>query len=379
MFLAICVLGVSTHAKTADPLSEKIRRFLPDRLAEFSAVNPIRTSLSDSTAEFDQDKTVQMAREEFGAFMIASRLYAARDGEELDVSVFECGAESQAYAFLTNKNVGEISYGDIGTGSRADRDVVVFAKGSTLVHIVPVGMALYYPPANTTNLARAIAELIDKGSGEIPSLANHLPEWEVAKKHPIYAVSLMTLKKAIPNQSVLDAISFERGTEAVAANYGPSQLLIVEFLTPQLAGDNDRNIRAKIQELLKEGKPAPTAYRRVGNYSVFVFNAPDAQTANQLIDQVKYEQVVQWLGNKPNWLQEAERRYVETTLGVFISVVKASGLAALLCFGIGGFFGALLFSRRRAQQAAAYSDAGGMTRLNLDEVDATKLLGPASR
>ena len=120
----------------------------------------------------------------------------------------------------------------------------------------------------------------------------------------------------------------------------------------------------------------------MGNYSVFVFNAPNEQTANQLIDQVKYEQVVQWLGDNPNWLKEAQRRYTETMLGTFVSVVKVSGLAAVLCFGVGGFFGALLFTRRRAQQAAqrAYSDAGGMMRLNLDELtaepDASKLIGP---
>ena len=157
--------------------------------------------------------------------------------------------------------------------------------------------------------------------------------------------------------------------------------MIVEFNTPQLAGDNDRRIIEKIHELWNQGQPAPTAYRRVGNYSVFVFNAPNDQTANQLIDQVKYEQVVQWLGDNPNWLKDAQRRYTETTLGVFVSVVKASGVAAVLCFGIGGFFGALLFARRRAQQkrAEAYSDAGGMMRLNLDEIAAEtntgKLIG----
>ena len=53
-----------------------------------------------------------------------------------------------------------------------------------------------------------------------------------------------------------------------------------------------------------------------------------------------------------------------------IAVLESSGLSVLLCLGIGGLFGALLFRRRRARQrqADAYSDAGGMVRLNLDEV-----------
>jgi hypothetical protein len=146
----------------------------------------------------------------------------------------------------------------------------------------------------------------------------------------------------------------------------------VEFNTPQLAAENDQLISTRIQQLWELGQPAPTAYRRVGNYLVFVFGTPDEQTAKQLIDQVKYEQVVQWLGENPNILKEAERRYVETTLGVFLTVIKTSGVAAVACLAVGGLFGALLFARRRAQQKAGevFSDAGGMVRLNIDELTA---------
>ena len=103
---------------------------------------------------------------------------------------------------------------------------------------------------------------------------------------------------------------------------------------------------------------------------MFVFDAPDEQTAKQLLDQVKYEQVVRWLGENPNIFKEAEKRYINTTLGVLVAVLKASGYALIACLGLGGLFGGLLFTYRRAQQKAvtAYSDAGGMLRLNLDEL-----------
>jgi hypothetical protein len=61
--------------------------------------------------------------------------------------------------------------------------------------------------------------------------------------------------------------------------------------------------------------------------------------------------------------------------------VKASGIALVLCLTAGGLFGGLLFLKRRAQQKTvdAYSDAGGMLRLNLDEMtprtDPARLLG----
>jgi hypothetical protein len=125
----------------------------------------------------------------------------------------------------------------------------------------------------------------------------------------------------------------------------------------------------------------PSAYRRVGNYSVFVFNAPDEQAANQLIDQVKYQQVVQWLGENPFSYEKATREFTETTLGVLVSVVKTSGLALLACLAVGGFAGALLFRVRRSQQRAreAYADSDAMLRLNLDDLtpesDQRRLLG----
>jgi hypothetical protein len=43
----------------------------------------------------------------------------------------------------------------------------------------------------------------------------------------------------------------------------------------------------------------------------------------------------------------------------------------VFCLGLGGLIGALLFRHRRAQKAALYSDAGGATRLNLDELTGT--------
>lgn len=210
------------------------------------------------------------------------------------------------------------------------------------------------------------------GEEDIPPLIQHLPAPTEVEKNAIYLKSFPDLDKLGLQQPVLSAVQSGGDADAALATYATGKVLIIEFHTPQLASDNDRRIIARIQELWKLGQLAPSAYRRVGNYSVFVFDAPDEQTAKQLIDQVKYEQVVQWLGENPNILKEAEKQYVNTTLGVLVTVLKASGYAALTCLGMGGLIGALLFSYRRSQQkaATAYSDAGGMLRLNLDEMTA---------
>lgn len=203
---------------------------------------------------------------------------------------------------------------------------------------------------------------------DIPILIKHLPNWETLAKQSKYVVTLDDLKRSVPNQPILDSVSFEGGTEAVAANYGQAQLVIVEFSTPHFSIENDQRIAAKILELKSQRQPTPTAYRRVGNYSVFVFHGSDEASANQLIDQVRYEKVVQWLGDDPHLYDKLQRYFAATSAGVLIAVLKSSGLSLLACLAIGGLFGFLLFRQRRAQAAAVYSDAGGSVRLNLDDL-----------
>jgi hypothetical protein len=233
-------------------------------------------------------------------------------------------------------------------------------------------------------LAREFAKQL-AGESDIPALVKHLPQWESVGLGASYAVTLNKLKGLLPNQPVFDAVNFEGGAEAVVAQYDSGKLAIIEFNTPQIATTNDQNIAAKVNELRAAippvGTSVPPVYRRVGNYAVFVFDAPNEQAANQLIDQVKYQQVVQWLGENPFSYEQATREFTETTLGVLVGVVKTSGLALVACLAVGGFFGALLFNFRRAQQRAreAYSDSDAMIRLNLDELtperDPDRLLG----
>jgi hypothetical protein len=218
---------------------------------------------------------------------------------------------------------------------------------------------------------------------ETPVLVKHLPNWESVAKQASYVVTLEGLKAVVANQPILDSINFEGGTEAVAANYGQAQMVIVEFATPQFSVESDQRIAAKIQELKSQSQPVPSGYRRVGNYSVFVFGAADEASASQLIDQVQYQKMVQWLGEDPHLASRLQRYFAETSAGVLVAVLKSSGVSLLACLGIGGLFGFLLFRHRRGQKSAVFSDAGGQVRLNLDDLtgapDPSRLLESGGR
>jgi hypothetical protein len=389
--VTVMILSALTSLRAHPPSAEIVKMF-PWDLGGFHQLQSMRPLLTLAKQGILQPEyfAANADANHASPFLGAEAEYLSTDGEKLLVEIVRLGSDSAAYSLFTvalrnspgaqPETVRVVD--DVGTASVVTAQGVIFFKGATFARVTTENGK---NSDHATALARLLAATFDKGEGEIPVLVKHLPDWQSAERSAIYAVNIGPLRDAIPNQSVLNELSFEGGTEAVSANYGQSQLVIVEFTTPQFAGDNDRRIIPRIQELKSQGQPVPTAYRRVGNYSVFVFNAPDEKAANQLIDQVKYEQVVQWLGDDPHLFARLQRLYAQTSAGVFVAVLETSGLALLLCLGIGSLLGAILFRHRRAQQrqAAAYSDAGGMVRLNLDEMTGTgeahRLLEPGKQ
>lgn len=379
--LLFAVVGVTS----AKPSAEEVAKLLPREIGGFRLLGPIRPNKSLVRTDSSDPRTATDPAG-FPGFAGAEADYVSSDGEKLQVELIRVERDSDAYSLLTRLRAAPNStklQRDVGTNNLGLPGQLAFFKGTTFVLISNASK----PGADSdklVTLAKLLADRLEKGEGDIPVLVKHVPQWETAQETALYLAGFRSLKGVVPNQPVLEAVSSEGDADAVRTTYGNAQFVLVEFNTPQLAGDNDRAITTKIQELRSEGQPVPSAYRKVGNYSVFVFNAPTEAAANELINQVEYAQMVQWLGNNPYLLEKAQRDYYETTAGVLVSVVKASGLSLIGCLALGGLMGALLFGRRRAQQRAAeaYSDAGGMLRLNLDDItrqtDRGKLLGPGN-
>ena len=386
--ILVTLLLVKAAPALAEPPSPKLREMLPNEIGDFHQLLTMRPLVTLSKEGVLEPAVFRVAPNQSESPFIGAEVdYLSSAGERLRVEIVKLQGEPDAYSFFTlvARKMREsfpdeqIIPGGVGTASISTAQGAMFFRGATFLRITNTNASSGGSKVALA-LARLFADRLDKGEGDIPVLVAHLPDWQKAQARAVYFVSLPALQQTVSNQLILSELNFEGGTEAVAAYYGSSYLVIVEFTTPQLAGDNDRRITPKIQELRNAGQAVPSAYRRVGNYSVFVFNAPDEKTATQLIDQVKYEQVVQWLGDDPYWWEKAQRIYMRTTGGVVIAVLQSSGLSFLICLTIGGIIGTVLFKRRRTRQAAAgYSDAGGMVRLNIDELteetNRRKLLG----
>ncbi len=208
----------------------------------------------------------------------------------------------------------------------------------------------------------------------IPVLIKHLPDWESVRANTTFAANVQTLRANLGDRAVLDQIDFPPGTEAVLASYPAGKLLIVEYASPQSSVETD----AKIKEALSGD--STTAFRRIGNYNAFVFDSADAASAAALLDQVKYEKDVQWLGSNPFRIT-AERAFVLTTADVFLSTLLVIVMGIVIAIVGGLIVGCVYFMFRERRRAAmgAFTDAGGMTRLNLDgftpDIAPVRLLG----
>ena len=158
------------------------------------------------------------------------------------------------------------------------------------------------------------------------------------------------------------------------ASYPEGKLVIIEFQTPQASTDADQRIRQ-----FQESSAGDFFYRRIGNYNVFIFDGTDQSAANALFDQIRYEKVVQWLGPEPGFFSggESDRDFIVGASSLFIStvIVIVSGLGGSAIVGI--IVGLLYFYLREQKRASmtAFSDFGGLTRLNLDGISTD----PASR
>jgi hypothetical protein len=99
-----------------------------------------------------------------------------------------------------------------------------------------------------------------------------------------------------------------------------------------------------------------------------VFDTSDRAQAEKLLDQIKYEKSVQWLGEDPYLSKKLEKYLMNSSKDMLVSTVLviAFGLGSAILAGIiGGIF---FFRLREAKRAhmVTFSDAGGLTRLNLD-------------
>ncbi len=198
----------------------------------------------------------------------------------------------------------------------------------------------------------------------VPVLLKHLPDWESVKGQAKITNSIEEVRSEFGNPAVLSEIDLDGGAEAAYASYGDSRLLLIEYPTPQGSSSADAAIQSAM------GGSAGVVYKRIGNYNAFVFGMADPVAADALLGKIEYGKSVQWLGDDPFYLEKFERYIALTGRDVAFStiffILGIFGTAILIGVGVGYVY--FRFRENERAHRTAFSDAGGLTRLNLDEL-----------
>jgi hypothetical protein len=375
MFLSVAAVILSTALSASAPAANfsGIADALPAQLGSQKATSELN--------QFTPEQISQLVGERdqvFDDYQVRSA--ASREYGSLKAEVFETKDQFGAFGLFTfslgpapSKNV---TLEAIGRGGAKLEDQVVFWKANYFVRIVGAGDKPVGVSRGHLALARAIDEAMTPLNNLLkkPALLESLPSQSQIAGSERYFSGPNALANFVEHAH--EMYPFFGDAQAALASYDqgsgstPLKLLIVEYHTPQFATDALAQLSPVLESLPPE-EQSRLIVKRTGNYIVEAANVIDRERAQALVDSVEYPYTVKWLRN-PLWPTDDPFR-VQKAAQMLISTFGLLGLI-LLTVGLGGAaFGTTVFLKRRKQQRQAFSDAGGMLRLDIDPFESAIL------
>lgn len=370
--------GQVVAIRTSRPLSE----LLPDNLAGAKATSDIKQYPGDNLAELVADKAA--VYREYAVERAASRQYG-----KARVDLFQTQTALAAFGLLTyvtGASARETTIQTLGSGGARADGALVFWKDNYFARVTNADLGL----------ARALAEKITSADPDIrPRLLNDLPQQSIINGSQRYFLGPTALNAHIERSG--DMFGFAGDAEAVMAEYEIAtaannsqaskpaslrttaprmKLLIIEYKTPQFAYDATERATGFVNSL-PESEQGRIIVKREGNYLIEAVNFQDRNSAQMLVDSVKYPYSVKWLHDPRRPPRDPLR--MQKAAQMLISTFSLLGLLIMTVLVVGGIFGTTVFLKRRRRQEQAFSDAGGMLRLELDPFESTILGLPPKR
>ncbi|HLG16928.1 MAG TPA: DUF6599 family protein [Blastocatellia bacterium] len=372
--------------------------YLPDRLAGVQATSEVTVFEANDLSRLVAGRVA--AFREYLVKRAASRSYGA-----YRIDLFE--AETAFAAF------GLFSYGLTGNASRVgtvagavwNAGELSFRQGRYFVRVSQSsGRPGKEPAAPQLRLAREVSLMVPPASQTeaLPPLLASLPAGYIPGSRR-YFLGPEALGSQVERGGEL--LGFAGDAEAVTAEYAqtegatggrgdggtgrrgdaendrdasrsreaapPLKLVIVEYHTPQFAFDSMARASEYLESLSDDERDRIIIKRR-GNYIVEATNFGSREPAERLADSVEYPYVVKWLRD-PQWPADDVFRQ-EKAAKMLLSIFGILGLMVLAVLVIGSALGTTIFFKRRKLQQEIFSDAGGMLRLGINQLEA-KLIG----
>ncbi len=360
-----------------------------DTLAGVKATGETKRYSAENLSELVADRA-QVFRE-YRVVSAASRLYGS-----IRVEVFQTDNQFAAFGLFSCLSAAKDPKAKtpaIGSQVAALEDEIMFYKGDHFARVTNAEAKKKAAPQLRLSLAQALAQAIPPGNESLsrPTLLEQLaPAIEIAKSAGYIPASQS--ERYFLGPASLGAF-VERGSEMfifpgeaeavmiecrpdISDPRAPIKFVIVEYHTPQFATDAMQQAESFLQSL-SESERNRINVRREGNYLVAAVTADSSEVAAQMVDAIKYPYHVKWLRNP--LLPTNDPFRTQKAAAMLLSTFAILGLILLTVGAGGAIFGATAFLRRRRLQREAFSDAGGMLRLDLDPMESAILGLPPHR
>jgi len=370
LFLCWSSTAFAQNIVKVTPSKRTAMDFIPDQIGSLTAssrAENIDAAKLNSLFGSDSDLV-----REYGVSTAATRSY--RSGKiSASVSVLQMDQATHAYglyrAMLSNSHITPDRHPSDERGEMTDKGFL-FWQGRYFVLITDNAPTISEEvKSNRMQMIGDISNHIGAVQSDDPGIMRHLPEWNLVNGSEKYLVGPLGVGR-FTQYGDASKINFEGGTEVAVGDYdingSKGQLIIVEFQTPQFATQGMDRMH-KYLDSLPPDQRGRIFLKREGNYAVEAIGFGDRAIAESLVDRVKYTYTVKWITKPPTSPYDLSS-YRRDALRLIIAIFVLIGLAVLIAVGGGVFFGRLLFLRRRAQLKNVYSDAGGIIRLNLDDM-----------
>lgn len=232
-----------------------------------------------------------------------------------------------------------------------------------------------------------LAQIISPSPESAPPLVDHLPVSEKIKGGEIYIIGPQALALNKHFGFLGESIDFQGGTEAVYAQYNipssPMGLLLIEYLTPQLATDGYNQISKALSSLTDISTKEQVSIKRIGNFIVLTRNGAQDEKQELIVNEIKYTAKVYWEGERYSAIpleyrsQEAAYYEVSQTAKILLRTFYWIGIMIAFAVFLGICTGSGFFYWRRYKNTLQsvnekYTPATGMVHVILNDNEKPK-------
>jgi hypothetical protein len=359
--------GSSNSAPVKIELPAPPKPLLPGAFAGWVASEPPKT-LTDP-AQADSGNAAALKEYDFINAVLANY---KRDNETLSVHALRFADTSGAYGAYTFYRQNGWPREEIGTGAASDHNHVLFWQGNIVVDATFSQIG----PMSAAELRELAHQLpIPVGNKAIaPPILSNLPQTSLEKQTTHYSLGPASYAGA---GGVLppDLVGFDRGAEAVTANYslssGPATLTIIDYPTPQMAAAQETRIRNYVKagsqaqppwpKPLVDSDTASLEVRRSGPLVVLVSGDAIPDESHKLIETVHFREELMSI---PQPMESEVSKTGQLLFGIAELVIIGASAAILLGLFLGG--GRALYRMARGKPASSVYETE-FIRLNLEK------------